>query len=222
MGEKVHPPARPGLQFSYGTVESALSSLYGVSDDAQRRIDFRARVNYLQRGNVLGESAKVGTGTRLTYGVDQVERWFACLELAELGISPTVAARFVVECWDLLAPIFRKAQKTVIHDPTDDDVVLLLPLVHLMSGSWAPRTGFPGVPVIVDCTMRELPKKVLQYMQLRHDDPAVVAPRMLVMNLSARLRSLHAVLTSENVDELIAERRAAIEKKSAPKGRKRK
>jgi hypothetical protein len=214
MGEKPEP-ARPALEFSYGVVEAALGGLYGINSDDQRRSDFRARINLFQRANVLG--VRVGKGQRLSYSVPQIERWFCCLELAELGISPTTAARLVIDEWAQFAPIFRAAQRTVIYDPSDSDVVLLLPGVHVMSGSWAPGGGFPGVPIIRHCTVRDLPKRIAQYMQLGHDDPAGLVPRILAVNLSTRLRSLHAALAPAYMNELRAERQ--IEK---TKGRKRK
>jgi hypothetical protein len=141
-----------------------------------------------QRVEVLGSDVKVGKGERVRYTVPQIERLFACCELVELGMSPTTAAKLVRDHWADFEPIFNAAQKTVIREPDDNDIVMLLPLVHLMSGNWAPKAGFPGAPVIAHTTLKKLPGKVLGYM----NDPA--APRVLLTNLSGRLRRFHNAL----------------------------
>jgi hypothetical protein len=189
------------VEYTYSTVEQALAKTYNASDDEVRKSAFRARINGLQRLGVLGEKVKVGKGQKLTYTVDQMERWIACLELAELGISLTTTAKLVTSYWaKKLAPIFRAAQGTVIHDPSLDDVILYLGAVHLMSGSWSSESDFPGVPNVNHCTLRKLPIHMKAWM----DDPA--RSRMLITNLSARLRQFHTALCDSYNTELRTER----------------
>jgi hypothetical protein len=184
------------LQFSYSAVEQALAKTYGASDDKVRETAFRARINSLQRLGVLGEKVKVGKGQKVTYGVEQMERWLACLELSELGISPTVAGKLVIRHWaKKFAGIFRAAQGTVMQKPGLDDVILYLGGVHLMSGSWSSERDFPDVPNINHCTLRELPNHVRTWM----DDPPL--SRMLITNLSARLRQFHAALAESHIGD---------------------
>jgi hypothetical protein len=194
---------RKMLKFSYSAVEQALAKTYGASDDKVRQSEFRARINALQRLHVLGEKARVGKGTRLTYSVEQIERWLACFELCELGISPTIAAKLVIAYWTKkFAPIFRAAQATVIHDAEEEDIVLYLGGVHLMSTNWSPGSDL-GVPNINHTTVRKLPDHVRTWMG---DAPQ---SRMVITNLSARLRVFHAELGAEYMTELVAKKGTA-------------
>ena len=192
-------PAKLPFRFLYGTVEKALASIYAATDDDVRRQAFRARINHFQRARVLGEAVEVGKGKRNSYSVVQIERWFACLELAELGISPTTVAELINGHWDLFEPIFRDAQGSVLRDPGPDDVALCLGGVRLMSGNWAPESGFPGVPSVQGCTLRQLPDRVAAWMRM-------TASRLLIVNLSARLRQFHGALGHAYTEELVAER----------------
>jgi hypothetical protein len=193
---------RKMLKFGYSAVEQALAKIYGASENEVRQTAFRARINSLQRLGVLGEKAKVGKGARLTYTVEQMERWLACMELCELGISPTVAGKLVIAYWaKKFAPIFRAAQGTVVRVPGPDDVILYLGGVHLMSGSWSSESDFPGVPNINHITVRKLPDHVLSWM----DDAQ--RSRMLITNLSARLRQFHTALSVSHMTELEADKK---------------
>jgi hypothetical protein len=185
------------LKFSYSAVEQALAKTYRATDDKVRQRAFRARINSFQRLGVLGKKVRVGKGQKVTYSIEQMERWLACLELSELGISPTVAGRLVIAYWaKKFAPIFREAQRTVIREPGLDDVIMYLGGVHLMSGSWSSERDFPGVPNINHSKLRELPNHMRTWM----DDPPL--SRMLITNLSARLRQFHEALA---VSVMVAE-----------------
>ena len=202
------PQGRKGgevLEFPYGAIERALSQVYGAGDDV-RQSAFRGRLNRIWQAGVFGGSAKVGKGSRATYTVPQIERAIAVFEMAELGISPTVAARMVVGHWDKFAPIFRAAQRTVMHNADEGDIVLALVGAHLMSSSWASRADgedFPGLPFIHHCTVGELPKRMPLWMK----KAAVLAasPRVLVSDLSAALRKFHQPFGEAYLDELAAE-----------------
>ena len=184
------------VQFSYSAVEQALAKTYGASDEKLRETAFRARINSLQRLGVLGEKVRVGKGAKLTYSVEQMERWLACMELCELGISPTVAGKLVIRYWSKkFSPIFKAAQGTVMQNPGLDDVILYLGGVHLMSGSWSPGPAFPGLPNVNHCTFRKLPDHVRSWME---DAPL---SRMLITNLSARLRQFHTALAETPIKD---------------------
>jgi len=172
----------------------ALAVIYAATEDDKRRKAFRARINYFQRAKVLGDDVEVGKGKQNAYSIVQIERWLACLELTELGLSPTTAGELITGHWDLFEPIFRDAQASVVRGPGSDDIVLCIGGVHLMSGSWAPKSGFPGVPSIQGCTLRKLPDRVMAWMWMTANDPA--APRLLIVNLSERLRQFHNALSN--------------------------
>jgi hypothetical protein len=176
-----------------------LGVIYAATEGDIRRKAFRARINYFQRAKVLGDQAEVGNGRRNAYSIVQIERWLACLELTELGLSPTTAAGLVTEYWDAFEPIFRDAHASVARDPGPDDIALCIGGVHLMSGSWAPKSGFPGVPSIQGCTLRKLPDRVMVWMWMTASDPA--APRLLIVNLSERLRQFHNALGNAHIED---------------------
>ena len=127
--------------------------------------------------------------------------------LRALGVSPTVAGKLVVHFWpDKFAPIFRAAQRSVVYDPSPNDVVVYLGGTTLMSGSWSSEADFPGVRNINSCTLGKLPGHVSAWMAMEPNDPGALPPRMLIVNLSARLRQFHTALAKTDSEELIAER----------------
>jgi hypothetical protein len=204
-GDKLPEPGKlPELRLNYGPVEKALAAIYAATEDDIRRKAFRARINFFQRAKVLGNEA--GKGQRNAYSIVQIGRWLACLELTELGLSPTTAGELIAGHWDAFEPIFRDAQASALRDPGPDDIVLCIGGVHLMSGSWAPKSGFPGVPSIQGCTLRKLPDRVMVWMWMTASDPA--APRLLIVNLSERLRQFHNALGNAHTEDLIAARTA--------------
>jgi hypothetical protein len=180
-----------------------LAVIYAATEDDIRRKAFRVRINYFQRSKILGDDVEVGKGKRKIYSIVQIERWLACLELTELGLSPTTAGELIAGHWPAFEPIFRDAQASVVRDPGPDDVVLCIGGVHLMSGSWAPKLGFPGVPSIQGCTLRKLPDRVMVWMWMTARDPA--PPRLLIVNLSERLRQFHNALGDACTEDLAAE-----------------
>ena len=185
----------PELHFNYGPVEMALAMIYAATEDDKRRKAFRARINYFQRAKVLGGDVEVGNGKQNAYSLVQIERWLACLELTELGLSPITAGELITGHWDLFEPIFRDAEASVVRGPGPDDIVLCIGGVHLMTGSWAPKSGFPGVPSIQGCTLRRLPDRVMAWMWMTANDPT--APRLSIVNLSERLRQFHNALSNK-------------------------
>ena len=194
-GDKLPESSKlPELRCDYGPVEMALAVIYAATEDDERRKAFRARINYFQRAKVLGDDFEVGKGKQNAYSIVEIQRWLACLELTELGLSPTTAGELIAGHWDLFEPIFRDAQASVVRDPGPDDIVLCIGGIHLMSGSWAPKSGFPGVPSIQGCTLRKLSDRVMAWMWMTANDPA--APRLLIVNLSERLRQFHNALSN--------------------------
>lgn len=84
------------LGLSFGQMLDVLMTLYGVREAERGR--FVARVNKVQRAGVpIGTN--VGKGPRVRYSLDQFFQLLIVLELAELSISLTNAARMVHEEW---------------------------------------------------------------------------------------------------------------------------
>jgi hypothetical protein len=184
-------------EFPYRVVERAAAAVYGASDDSSR-CRCRGRIKVFHRENVLGlgKDVKVGHGFRVRYNMEHIERWLCCMELMELGLAATVAARLVISQWPRsLAAIFRLAQATVKRQPGEGDVVLLLSNVHVMSGEWTPGPGYPGVPEIAHCTLGELPGRIAKAAKPPR------AARMLTTNLSSLLRRFHEQLAAEAAEE---------------------
>jgi hypothetical protein len=132
-------------------------------------------------------------GFRAPYTMEQMAPLLCCLELMELGLPTSTAARLVISEWhESLAAIFRLAERTVTRE--GGDVVLLLSNVHVMSGKWVPAPGFPGVPEITSCTLGELPGRVAKATKPPGEG------RMLMTNLSALLRRFRAELANAPPD----------------------
>ena len=145
----------------------------------------------MQRGGLFGAEHRVGKGTRLIYQPDMLHRVLFCLELAELGVTPAVQLKLVAELWDKrIREIFSKAETVKQPAGGGDDVILLMVGVSLMVEAW---TG--AVPNINDTTFRKLPSKAALALRRprRKDDPLL--PRVLAVNLSARLRRFHEALS---------------------------
>ena len=145
-----------------------------------------------EQAKVLGNDVDVDQGNRITYSIPQIERLLACLELTEFGLSSTTAGALITGHWAAFEPIFRDAQESVVHDPGPNDVVLCIGGIHLMSGNWAPKLGFPGVPNVQGCRLRKLSDRVMVWMWMTARDAA--APRLLIVNLSERLRQFYNAL----------------------------
>jgi hypothetical protein len=176
-----------------------LASIYAATDDTGRKA-FHRRINYFRRAKVLDDDNKLGKNTRGAFHIAQIERWFACLELTELGLSPAAAAELMTGHWHFFEPVFRDAQTSVLRGPSPDDVVLCIGGVHLMSGSWTATLGFPGVPNIQGCKLRKLPDRVMMWMWMTASDPA--AARLLILNLSERLRQLHKAIGDAYAEDM--------------------
>ena len=167
--------------YPYATVEAALADLYRAETETQRRT-LRARINHLQRLEVIDVAP--GKGKALQYERDHIWRWMFCFELAEFGVTPAVAAALVATYWkQILVGIFRSAQRTI--DAKKEDVFLYIRGSALMSAAWNPQSNrFAAVPHIGKFAAGDA-GLVLKWLQ---DEG--VAPRLCIVNLSARLRVL--------------------------------
>ena len=218
--------------FSYGTIERALAVSYGLPE-AARETGFRSMLSNLQKLGVLGEAARVGRGAPLEYTPDMLHRFVLGLELCELGVPPATAASLIDSYWDSkLRAICRAAEENnpAIRGgkPIDpgDDIVVYLGGVGLRT-STLKGARLPAIPAINRCNLRDLPKHIEQWMTMEGPNDALgLAPRALIVNLSARLRSIHASLADSHMRALIEERQeqeqSANRQSPAPKTRRRK
>ncbi len=167
----------------FSAVFSALAGLYEAETDAQRAT-LKARINHLQRLQVIGASP--GKGRALQYQMDHVWRWVFCLELAEFGVAPATAAALVARYWDShIARIFRKAQRAVRTGK--DPVFLCIRGAGLMSAAWRLESDqFADVPHLGEFTPGSA-DVVLGWLTSEEER---VPPRISIVNLSARLRVL--------------------------------
>ena len=177
----------PPTEYSFASVEAALVRAYRVAEADQGR--FRARLTFLQKHGLFGTD-RPGKGTRQSYGPDHLHRLVFCLELAELGATPAVQLKLVAELWDRrIRRIFQEADALSIRPASGDDVVLLMVGVSLMVEAW---TG--AVPNVQHCRLRELADRQRLAMQGADDAEGALPPRMLAVNLTARLRRFHSSL----------------------------
>ena len=208
------------VEISYGAVERALAVSYRIPDDV-RQAGFRSMLSNLQKLGALGAQARVGRGAALKYGPTELHRLILTLEFCELGIPPATAVSLVDTYWDSkLKAIMGAAEWGILHEePPGNDVIIHLGGVSLRTGSLRGEE-FPGVPNINRCKLSGLPDTIKRWMAMNRDD--LVPPRALIVNLSARLRDFHTALADAHMDELRAERRAALAGETRKTKRKRK
>jgi hypothetical protein len=209
----------PELKFSYGAVERALAIAYGVPE-AVRPAGFRSMLANLQKMGSLGPQARVGRGAALTYTPVEMHRLVLALEFSEFGLPPATVVGLLDTYWEsTLWPIIYAAARPIglrPEEPEGDDVMLCLRDVGFRTASLRGE-AVPSAPHIERCSLDQLPVAMKQWMTAAPDNPA---PRALVVNLSARLRAFHSALANTYMDELDAERRAALAGKPLPKARK--
>lgn len=211
----------PPMEFSYGVVEKALATAYGVSE-AVRPAGFRGMISNLHKLGALGPQSRVGRGAKLTYTHIEFTRLILAIEFCEFGLPPATAAALVGRYWESkLKTIIGVAQEAfgiVPEKPRGHDVILCLVGGGLRTDSLRGEKG-PVVPIIERCALDDLPAALKQWMTTTPDDPA--PPRALIANLSARLRDFHNALVDENLAEALDERRTALAgKEPLPKARK--
>ena len=213
---------RPKI-FSYGVIERALASAYGIPE-AARESGFRSMLSNLQKLGVLGEDARVGRGTKVNYDADTLHRFVIALELCELGVPPATTASLIAGYWDSkLWPICSAANRNnpavrggMPIDPRDD-IVIFLGGVGLRTSTLKGARS-PAIPAINSCKLRDLPRNIELWLTVHGPDDV---PRAWTVNLSARLRSVHDALTVSYDADLAAER-AAYRKQPATHVRRKK
>jgi hypothetical protein len=188
---------------SYGTVERALWAAYSVPETA--RASFRARLGHAQKAGIFGLEKQPGRGKTLPYDPDMVHRLQFYCEMAEFGVTPAEVLDLIEEAWDgKIRRIFDEAERTLIHcEPGLDDVIMHLGGVHMLADGWAHT-----VPNVNWCPLRELPRFVRMWMEMKPEDPypSNLPPRAMIVNLSARLRTFHHAFADSHMRALIEER----------------
>ena len=196
----------PPLKFSYGVVEKALAVAYGISDE-RRPVGFRGMISNLQKHGVLGPQSRVGRGAHLVYTPLEMHRLVLALEFSEFGLPPATVVGLLETYWEsILWPIIYAAARPIgllPEEPEGKDTVLFLGGGGLRTDSLRGAAG-PIVPVIDRCSLDELPVAMPRWMTTTPN------ARGLIVNLSARLRAFHTALGDANLDDVLAERAAAL------------
>jgi hypothetical protein len=204
-------------KFSFASVEAALMASYRVAPADQAR--FRARLTHAQRGGLF--DVRPGKGTRLVYGPDELHKLLLICELSELGLPPAVQLELVAALWERrFQGIFRSAETAAMHPPGRHDIVLLLIGPSLMIGGWA-----DSVPNVNHCRLDQIAQ--LLDLAMRGDDAALPA-RVMMANISARLRNFHTCLADVHlkfeqppIEADSIPRQHHAPSKSVPAGRRR-
>jgi hypothetical protein len=200
----------PPLEFPYGVLEKALAKAYGVSEK-RRPVGFRGMISNLHKMGVLGPQSRVGRGAKLTYTPGEFTRLILALELSEFGLTPATVVALVGRYWESNLKAIMGAANAPFgilpEKPRGEDVILCLVGVGLRIDSLRGETA-PAVPIIEQRSLDDLPAAVKQWMESTADDQT--PPRVLVANLSHRLRIFHDALADENLADALAERRAAL------------
>lgn len=197
------------FETSYSAVEAALAQAYRIPDTAMGA--FRGRLGSLQKQGILGPRNRPGKGVALSYGPDQFHRLVFACELFEFGVAPSTVLDLVQRIWDRrIAEIFRQAEQAAMREPGGDDVIMHMGGVALMGYAFADT-----LPNVNSCPLRRLPDHMRMWMTMGPDDPAGLPPRVLVVNLSMRLRAFHRALADAHLaSERLIETAAADSSKS--------
>jgi hypothetical protein len=116
-----------------------------------------------------------------------MERLVLAMELSEFGLTPAMIVTVVTRHWHRLGPIFRAAQKQAMLDPDDGDIILTLGAPRFTTGPWLEQDE--KMLAINKTTVDDLCAHIQAWMT--HSTPP---PRIIAVNLSARLRDFHAAL----------------------------
>ena len=194
------------------TVEPALLRTYGVPK--KRYGAFRGRLGDLQKAGLYGRDKMPGKGAVLVYGPDEMHKQVFACEMFEFGLSPAVILALVKADWDRedgLRDIFFRAGADigVERSPPSDDVILYIDQPAMMTCGWAGK-----LPAVGSCRLSELPRKISEWMQ-----PTALLPRMIIVNLGARLRRFHRELVEVNEQDMAAEHRRKMKAAKKRKGR---
>ena len=77
--------------YTYGQVERALAEVFDIPSDRIGALN--SRLKHLQRVGL--SSSSPGKGKKIGYSFENAFVWALALEFAELGIEPTVIAKFI-------------------------------------------------------------------------------------------------------------------------------
>ena len=126
----------------------------------------------------------------MRYGPDQIHRLIFAVELFEFGVSPATVLSLVEALWtSRLHRIFRKAEDAAQRDPGQDDVILHMGGVSMMSDGWSNE-----IPNVNSCALAKLHDYIDMWMEMGTHDR--LPARALVVNLSSRLRRFHSALAA--------------------------
>jgi hypothetical protein len=169
---------------AFGTVfwkvEHALLAAFGIPQEEQERL--RTRYRWFQRRGLLGPENAVGHGGRVVYGPTEIGRLILAFELAQMDVPRELILRCADELWPKLQPAFDLAGSGILHHPPGDaDVILLL------AGMATITHGVSELPTVRYTKLGELQKGL---------GPILTGdqPRLIALNLSARLRVFHSAL----------------------------
>ena len=131
-------------KFIYGEIEKILASLH-CADDARRRTTLRGRIKHFQKLGVPFD-LRSARGKKLEYDRDHIYQWALCLELAELGLDPSVIAGLLRATWERMFVPSLQGKDWRTKKPLGESPFLVF-LPELMNAAWyqRPKALFRGV-----------------------------------------------------------------------------
>ena len=202
---------------SYGPIVKALVEAHHIPREALGA--FRGRLGALQKQGLLGPKNRPGKGVALRYTPDSLHRMVFACEMLEFGVAPSTVLSIVRDLWEpRLRKIFEAAEAAIAPkagDPEDawsKDIILHMGGIHLMVDGW-----LDAVPNVNSCPLHKLADQMKMWMSMRPDDPSGLPPRVIVTNLSMRLRAFHDAFAKSYLEDALAERRAVPAGKSKRK-----
>jgi hypothetical protein len=201
----MHGKARQGLvrqsppvaaTFGYAQVETALARIY-ESEDVQRTA-FRARLKHFRK---LGlPQRQPGKGARLRYTASDIFQLVLACEFAEFGIDPHLITQIIRRHWRLKGSLWQAFNLT--QQPFSDTDFLVTMEARFMSWVWNREKSKQTATEISTSTMAE---PVFIRVIKTSDSKALLdelpkpGRRLLVFNLSARVRAVEKALAQQQM-----------------------
>jgi hypothetical protein len=144
--------------FRYPQVEDIFGRLYGAAGVAKTGA-LRGRITHLRRlGLPLGVAR--GSGNKIDYGKEQVYELGFCLQLEQLGIDPSLAARLLQAHRGYILRAYARAEEAL----QKGEHYFFWLVTEFMAASWsAEKLKFPGLPEMQAGPMRALEGAIARF-----------------------------------------------------------
>jgi hypothetical protein len=178
--------------WGYAEVERSLAAVYEA--EGVQQTAFRARLKHFRKLKIPQSSP--GKGQRLRYSASDIFQLMIALELTEFGIAPELIAKLIRSHWEGKRHFWQAIM--LAQSFPGDDFFIALP-ARFMSWTWSEKFKQSDDEISYESGMRD-PIYVTSFKASDVDvflkDLNRGGERMMVFNLSARIRAISDALTT--------------------------